>query len=74
VDVLKSESLVRQATVTTLEARRQIKREHFEGVSPAQLKVDNKRLVEKQNFNIKQPNISGDVFTPDNYREKSRPL
>jgi hypothetical protein len=30
--------------------------------------------VEAQNFKITQPQLSGDVFDPNNYREKGRPL
>lgn len=41
---------------------------------PAQLRHENKKLVEAQNFSIKQPQLSGDVFDAINYREKSRPL
>lgn len=41
---------------------------------PTQLRHENKKLVEAQNFNIKQPQLSGDVFDSNNYREKSRPL
>ncbi|TNV84623.1 hypothetical protein FGO68_gene559 [Halteria grandinella] len=73
-EVFKSETLARQSMVNTSEAKINIKREQMAGVSPAQLKVSNKELVERQNFTIKQPKLSGDVYTPDNYREKSRPL
>lgn len=38
------------------------------------MRVENKKLVEAQNFNIKQPQLSGDVFEANNFREKSRPL
>ena len=30
--------------------------------------------MEAQNFKITQPQLSGDVFDPNNYREKGRPL
>lgn len=30
--------------------------------------------MEAQNFKITQPQLSGDVFDPNNYREKARPL
>ena len=44
------------------------------GKYPTQMRAENKKLVEAQNFNIKQPQLSGDVFDQNNYREKSRPL
>ena len=46
----------------------------LEGVAPAQLTRANKAKVEAQNFNIKQPQLSGDVYAKENYREKARPL
>jgi hypothetical protein len=45
-------------------------KEKLDGLNASQLKEENKRHIEKQNFNIKQPQLSGDVFTTDNYREK----
>jgi hypothetical protein len=36
--------------------------------------MENKKLVEAQNFKITQPQLSGDVFDVNNYREKGRPL
>ena len=69
-----SEQRDTQRVIQTADAQNSIHRELRDKVNAQQLREENKKLVEAQNFKIQQPQLSGDVFDPNNYREKSRPL
>ena len=74
LDNMKSEQQDRQLAIKTADTYHSIRQEIMRGENANQLRWDNKKVVEAQNFNIKQPQLAGDVFDPSNYREKGRPL
>lgn len=72
-EAFKTEAKLSQAEATSSAAQLKIKREFQDGVTPAHQTIINKKRVENQAFNIKQPQLSGDVFAA-NDNARNRPM